>query len=135
MSDGIGDRIAREALALVGTPFRLHGRRVETGLDCVGLAALAARRAGHCGAAPEVYGLRGGEMEMFARWLEAAGLHMAERAEAGDLTLVRAGPAQTHVMVRVPGGHVHAHAGLRRVVETPGESPWPVLGLWRVPGE
>ena len=28
-------------------------------------------------------------------------------------------------------GFVHAHAGLRRVVEMPGESPWPIIGWWR----
>lgn len=126
-----GERIAAEALALVGTPFRLHGRSAETGLDCVGLAALAAARAGHEGTAPDHYGLRGGEFARFATWMADAGLRRVRRARSGDMVLVRAGPAQFHLMVVVPGGHVHAHAGLRRVVEMPGASPWPVVGCWR----
>jgi len=126
-----GDRIASAALALVGAPFRLHGRSAETGVDCVGLALLSAQRAGHRGAAPEHYGLRGGDAALFAGWLRAAGLRPVRSGRAGDFVLVRAGPAQAHMMVAVPGGHVHAHAGLRRVVEMPGESPWPVIGVWR----
>jgi lipoprotein Spr len=126
-----GDRIAAAALGMVGAPFRLHGRSAETGVDCVGLALLCARRAGHAGDAPDHYGLRGGDAALFAGWLRAAGLRPVRKGRAGDFVLVRAGPAQAHMMVAVPGGHVHAHAGLRRVVEMPGPSPWPVIGLWR----
>ena len=32
------------------------------------------------------------------------------------------------------GGFVHADAQLRRVVERPGEPPWPVIGIWRFEG-
>lgn len=130
MTEGAGARIAAAARALVGTPFRFRGRS-ERGVDCVGLAALAAERAGHGGRAPDHYGLRGGTVPQFEAWLRAAGLRLVDRAEAGDLVLVRAGPGQCHLMVRVEGGFVHAHAGLRRVVEMPGEAPWPVLGIWR----
>ena len=42
----IYERISAQALALVGAPFRLHGRSEETGLDCVGLVALAVARSG-----------------------------------------------------------------------------------------
>ncbi|HEX7781782.1 MAG TPA: peptidoglycan endopeptidase [Sphingobium sp.] len=130
-----GDRIAAAALTLVGVPFRLHGRSVETGVDCVGLALLSAQQAGYRGATPEHYGLRGGDVALFAGWLRAAGLRPVRRAKAGDVVLVRAGPAQAHMMVSVPGGHVHAHAGLRRVVEMPGASLWPVIGIWRIAGD
>jgi murein DD-endopeptidase / murein LD-carboxypeptidase len=129
-----GERIAAAARSLVGVPFRLHGRSAETGVDCVGLALLSAQRAGHGGIAPEHYGLRGGDAALFGTWLCAAGLRPVRKARAGDFMLVRAGPAQAHMMVVVPGGHVHAHAGLRRVVEMPGPSPWPVTGYWRVGG-
>lgn len=57
------ERIVAQARALVGVPFRLHGRRAEHGLDCVGLVALAFRRAGHRGVTPEHYALRGGDPE------------------------------------------------------------------------
>ncbi|WP_317617053.1 hypothetical protein [Sphingobium sp. SCG-1] len=51
--------------------------------------------------------------------------------KTGDVVLVRAGAVQFHLMLKVPGGFVHAHAGLRRVVEMPGEPLWPVVGVWR----
>lgn len=130
----IGARIAIEARALVGTPFRLQGRDPVLGLDCVGLALLTLQRAGHCVEVPQGYGLRMGDEVRARAWLNHAGLcQVAERAP-GDLTLVRSGPVQLHLMVAGPvGGFIHAHAGLRKVVEMPGPSPWPVLGNWRVP--
>ncbi|WP_327753423.1 peptidoglycan endopeptidase [Sphingobium sp. SJ10-10] len=118
--------IAASARALVGVRFRLHGRTPERGLDCVGLAALVLGRV-----APQGYGLRSGDERQAADWLRAAGLRRVEAARSGDLALVRPGPLQLHLMIVVPGGHVHAHAGVGRVVEMPGESPWPVLGHWR----
>lgn len=54
-------------------------------------------------------------------------------AGAGDVLLVRAGPGQLHVAILTPGGYLHADAGLRRVVETPGAVGWPVLSAWRHP--
>ena len=96
--------VVAAARALVGVPFRLQGRDRD-GLDCVGVAALALGRA-----APRGYGLRSGDT-----------------AKA----LVRPGPLQLHLMVGTGAGFVHAHAGLRRVVEMPGESPWPIIGWWR----
>ncbi|HKX35309.1 MAG TPA: peptidoglycan endopeptidase [Rhizorhapis sp.] len=130
----MGEVLVREALGLVGVPFRLHGRSVETGVDCVGLVALAAWRAGHRGEAPDRYALRGGKLEQFEAWLKAAGLCRAAEMRIGDIVLVQAGMRQFHLMVFAGAGFVHAHAGLRQVVAMPGESPWPVLGVWRLPG-
>ena len=127
----MGDRIVAAARDLVGVPFRLQGRSRTSGIDCVGLAALALTQAGHRGAAPRGYGLRSGDAALVRGWLEQAGLRAVEQGQAGDLALVRPGPLQLHLMILVPGGHVHAHAGLGRVVETPGPSPWPVIGHWR----
>lgn len=120
-------RIVAAARAMVGVPFRLHGRSA-TGVDCVGLAVLAL---GQDGAGPVAYGLRSGEVGLAERWLGAAGLVRVDKGLPGDLALVRPGPLQLHLMILVPGGFVHAHAGLRRVVEMPGASPWPVIGWWR----
>ena len=44
-------RIVAAARAMLGVPFRLHGRS-EAGVDCVGLAVLALGRAGQSGMAP-----------------------------------------------------------------------------------
>lgn len=117
--------IVAAARALLGVPFRLHGRGRD-GLDCVGVAALALGRA-----APRAYGLRSGDAGRAAHWLEAAGLRPVAEGQAGDLALVRPGPLQLHLMIGTGAGFVHAHAGLRRVVEMPGESPWPIIGWWR----
>jgi hypothetical protein len=38
---------------------------------------------------------------------------------------------QLHLGVRTADGFVHAHAGLRRVVETPGMPEWPLVGAYR----
>ncbi|HEY9579035.1 MAG TPA: peptidoglycan endopeptidase [Rhizorhapis sp.] len=127
-----GEAVVRSARALLGVPFRLHGRSADMGVDCVGLVALAAWRAGHEGEAPDRYGLRGGRVEQFENWLAAAGLRRVSSMVPGDIVLVQAGVRQFHVMVFTGEGFIHAHAGLRRVVAMPGESPWPVIGVWRV---
>ena len=131
----MADRIVAAARDLVGTPFRLHGRSAELGVDCVGLAALALTRAGHRGAPPSGYGLRSGDEGLARGWLAQAGLNAVDEPTDGDLALVRPGPLQLHLMILVPGGHVHAHAGLGRVVEMPGPSPWPLIGHWRTKQE
>ncbi len=129
--DMLGAAVAAQARGLIGVPFRLHGRDERRGLDCVGLAALAFERAGYRGALPQSYGLRLNDVGRVRAWLAAAGLAEAAEMQPGDLLLVRPGPVQLHLMIAVPDGFVHAHAGLGRVVEFPGPSPWPVIGIWR----
>ncbi|MEA3388992.1 peptidoglycan endopeptidase [Sphingobium sp. CCH11-B1] len=122
-----GTAVVAAARAMIGAPFRLHGRGRE-GIDCVGLAAVATGREGPC-----AYGLRSGDARRAEGWLRAAGLARVERGAPGDIALARPGPMQLHLMIWTGTGFVHAHAGLRRVVETPGASPWPLLGWWRCP--
>lgn len=124
--------VVEAARAAVGSRFRLHGRDPRFGLDCVGLVALALRAGGCAGAVPEGYALRGGSRARFARLIEAAGLCATDAIAPGDLLLFDAGPQQFHLGIAVPGGVVHADAGLGRVVERPGVAPWPVLGAWRI---
>jgi len=116
----------RAALGLVGAKFRLHGRDPATGVDCVGVAALAAGVE-----APSGYALRGGDAAAVAAAIESAGLVRASWALPGDVMLMRTGPGQLHLAVRTSRGFVHADAGLRRVVERPGEPEWEILGIWR----
>ena len=128
------DRIVAAARALVGAPFRLHGRSAETGVDCLGMVVLALAKAGHCGlhrAVPDAYSVRGGSLGAFAEVFHALGLRRVRKHRPGDLMLVKAGVAQFHLMIVTDSGHVHAHAGLGHVVEMPGASPWPVIGRWR----
>ncbi|MBT2186863.1 peptidoglycan endopeptidase [Sphingobium nicotianae] len=124
-------RIAAEALALVGAPFRLHGRSATTGVDCVGLVALAASRAGiQVGRLP-AYQLRGIGLATVEDGLRGAGLVPVALGDVGDVLLARSRPMQLHLMIVTGRGLVHAHAGLARVVLMPPPSPWPVQGQWR----
>ncbi len=128
-----GERVAAAALALVGTPFRLHGRDPATGLDCVGLAALALARSGLAVDPPRGYGLRNSSIEAALAVAERCDLVPASGAPMpGDIVLAAPGPAQHHLLVAITGkAFVHAHAALRRVVAMPGPLPWPILRNWR----
>jgi hypothetical protein len=78
------------------------------------------------------YRLRGDHVKQIRQTLE---LHFRRvpksQRRAGDVMLLKAGERQFHLAVRSEHGFVHAHAGIRRVVETPGEPAWPVLGVYR----
>ncbi len=130
----LDEAIVAAARGLIGVPFRLHGRNRATGIDCVGLVVVALAGAGRDkarAAAPVRYRLRGGHVADHEARLRAAGLVPVEDELAGDVLLVEAAPAQFHLMIATGAGHVHADAGLRRVVEMPGASPWPVISRWR----
>ncbi len=55
-ADGLA--LARAAAALIGAPFRLHGRDPAKGVDCVGLVSAALAAIGRKAEAPSAYGLR-----------------------------------------------------------------------------
>lgn len=129
-----GRIIAAYARACVGTPYRLHGRDPATGLDCAGLVLACLARVGRVVAFPTGYRLHtvdiSGLLELADRTMPGPA---ALPAEAGDVFLVRPGPAQHHLLVALDAASfVHAHAALRRVVETPFPSPWPILRHWRL---
>lgn len=132
--NGEGEALARAAQALVGTRFRLHGRDPATGLDCVGLAAAALAAIGRVCVAPACYALRNSDIAQALAFAPGAGLHEAEGpVRTGDVLLVQSGPAQHHLVIAASGGRlIHAHAGLRRVVATPGPLAWPILHHWRL---
>ncbi|MBP6031620.1 MAG: peptidoglycan endopeptidase [Sphingobium sp.] len=129
------ERMVFAARAMIGAPFRLHGRNPPTGLDCIGLALRVLEQAGHKrlggGMIPAAYSVRGGTAEQFGKTMRAAGLRAVRRAKAGDLVLAQAGVAQFHLMIRTDAGHVHADASLGKVAEMPGASPWPVIAYFR----
>lgn len=129
-----GEAVARAAEALVGAPFRLHGRDPRWGLDCIGLVAAALEGAGLPAEPPTRYGLRNRDIgDPDALALRSALRPVRGLPVPGDVLLVRPGPAQVHLLVRArrDDRFVHAHAGLRRVVAMPGPLQWPVIGHWR----
>ena len=57
----------------------------------------------------------------------------SRRPPPGDILVIAPAPGRRHLAVVVPGGVVHAHAGLGRVVEGPLDPAWVVIGAWRLP--
>lgn len=88
-----------------------------------------------CGEVRGDYSLRSFDPEAMNRELDSMGFLRIAPAAAGegDLLLVRAGPAQLHVVILTDSGYLHADARLRKVVEVPGQVPWPALSAWRHP--
>ncbi len=123
------DAVVARARECVGVRFKAQGRGRD-GLDCIGLVAVALGLT----RVRADYALRGGSAEALAAALRAAGLSAATGPAAGDVLVMRAGPGQLHLGIWTGDALIHADAGLRRVVERPGEAPWPVVGVWRIPG-
>ena len=124
------ERVVARARGCLGARFRPQGRKLELGLDCVGVAAIAYARS-----APGDYALRGGDPQAIAGMIGGGGLRpiSPDRARAGDLLLIAASASQLHLAVLTGEGFVHADAGLRRVVETPGRPSGTILGAWEEP--
>ena len=122
------------ARSFVGCRFRPQGRDEATGLDCIGLIAAVFRIPAE--QIPGDYGLRGAAFARIrnglSKWFRALD---AGRTQAGDVLLFAVAPDQPHVAIRTENGFVHAHAGQKRVVETPGAACWPLIGAFRFTGE
>ena len=105
---------------MVGVRFRAQGRDAATGLDCVGLVWAAYAGAGCALPAPRAYPLRGWSRARIEAGLASAGFGPASgKPDIGDVALIDVGGGQFHLALIGPASFIHAHAGLRRVVETP----------------
>lgn len=129
MSSRAGD-IIRRARALVGSPFRPQGREPGTGLDCVGLVLST------FDVSPDTvrrnYRLRGGHRpEIEAGLMRQFRKVAPNKSRPGDVLLCAISSDQLHLAISCGASFVHADARLRRVVETPGELPWPIIGAYR----
>lgn len=121
---------ADRALALVGVPFRPQGREAGRGLDCAGLAMAAFDLPP--GLVRADYRLRGDHRAEIEDGLRRHFRRVSGRqSKAGDLMLLSVSKDQCHLAVLTAAGFVHADARLRRVVETPGAPPWPIIGIYR----
>lgn len=134
--DRLANDFAGHAYRLVGAPFRLQGRDVTTGIDCIGVACLALRAAGQPVKMPHNYRIRGGDLAQFSAWAQGNGFDEMANLDApliaGDLILCHVGLSQRHLMVVTPKGFVHAHYGQAKVVVMPPPSPWPMRLRWRL---
>jgi cell wall-associated NlpC family hydrolase len=119
--------IINRARALIGTRFRLHGRDPATGLDCVGLVACAYALTDEL---PTGYPLRGGAADDYLRMIDQFAGRSAGAPVPADTLLIAPGPQQFHVGIWTGASLIHAHAGLRKVVETPGTIVDPIIATW-----
>ena len=120
---------AERARALVGTPFRPQAREAHA-VDCVGLVIRAFDL--RADAVRRDYRLRGDHRDEIARELVGP-FRKVRKAQhrSGDLLLMAVRQDQMHLGIRTDQGFVHAHAGIGRVVETPGMPEWPILAVYR----
>ena len=132
----VGARAFARARRLVGARFRPQGYNAATGLDCVGLVWAAYAAAGVRLARPSDYPLRGWSETRIAEALGRAGFVPAGGPQqSGDVALVAFDAGQFYLMLMGPDRCVHAHAGLRRVVETPLDAALRAAPRWRLAQE
>ncbi|MGL3823348.1 NlpC/P60 family protein [Sphingopyxis sp. R3-92] len=118
---------------MAGAPFRAQGCDPATGVDCVGLVWAAYAAAGLRLVRPRDYPLRGWARARVEAALAAAGFVAIDAdVRDGDVALIAFAAGQFHLGLIGPGSLVHAHAGLRRVVETPFDSKAEGAALWRL---
>lgn len=120
---------AARAQALVGVRFRPQGRSGE-GLDCVGV--VLATYGIPIDSVARDYRLRGDYRLRIEERLKRDFRRVPpSQLRSGDLMLLIPAADQLHLAVRTVAGFVHAHAGIGRVVETPGEPQWPCASIYR----
>lgn len=129
-----GEALAAAGLALVGSPFRLHGRDPATGLDCVGLVHAALLAVGAEPVPPRGYGLRNLGVEEWLPLAQHSGLApVSGQRAAGDVLLIALAHCQHHLVIAADDASViHAHAGLRTAVRQPFDPAWQVCAHWRL---
>jgi len=126
------EAIAAAVGRCLGTPFRPQGRVAGVGLDCIGVALIAAAAAG-AAVAPPPYALGGDHEERLEAFVAAMGcVRIGADPATGDLLIFAPARRRRHVGIVVARGVVHAHAGLGRVVLSP-PWPWPIVATWRFP--
>ena len=118
---------------MVGVPFRPQGHDPATGLDCVGLVWAAYAAAGRRLVRPMGYPLRGWARARIEAALVEAGFGPVGGMPCdGDVALIAYPAGQFHLGLRGPETWIHAHAGLRRVVEAPLDAPARAAVRWRL---
>ena len=118
---------------MIGAPFRSQGWRPATGLDCAGLVWAAYAAAGRELVRPVDYPLRGWPRDRIEAGLVAAGFCAAvDAVRVGDVALIVHPARQYHLGLLGAETLIHAHAGLRRVVEAPLDATAHAAARWRL---
>lgn len=119
---------------LVGARFRPQGRGAY-GVDCVGVIVEAARAVQAKLRVRSDYQIGRVDFSDVVQRLEDSACRRIPvfAVSDGDLLLSRPDWAQAHFAVKVPGGLVEAHLGLRRVVERPIGPDEEFHSAWRLP--
>lgn len=137
MSGG-GERAARRALELVGTPFHHQGRAAGVGLDCIGMVVLALREGGLVVRDRLDYSQRPDGKALREALLGHGACEVGDLtlAEAGDVLLFRYDGQPQHVALALGGGRMaHAFAPACGVVATEIGRYWErrLVGVFRLP--
>ncbi|EIZ78296.1 hypothetical protein WSK_3178 [Novosphingobium sp. Rr 2-17] len=129
----MGTDLAAAALTLVGVPFRLHGRDSRVGLDCIGVLEAALKQCGASIRLPNGYTLRSRTQPDLTGLVAKIGMAPAGGdVRTGDVLMLRPSLCQHHLVIATGRTRVvHAHAGLRRVVEALHPAAWPIVAHWR----
>jgi hypothetical protein len=118
---------------MVGVRFRSQGCDPGTGLDCVGLVWAAYAAAGRRLVRAPGYPLRGwSRMRVEAGLADAGFVPVGGEGRVGDVALIALDAGQFHLGLLGADRLVHAHAGLRRVVETPIDGSLRAVARWRL---
>lgn len=137
--------LASIAQSFIGTPFRLHGRDPQQGLDCVGVLYAVLKAEGSLplhalSHLPNGYSLRTltsqhAQQNFLTTIAEKLGLSVVCDGPLahGDILILQPVSCLMHIAI-VSDDHniIHAHAGLRKVVLSRLPSTWPILGHWRL---
>jgi hypothetical protein len=125
----------------IGTRFQAQGRLRGVGLDCVGVALIAAQVAGVPVTKLPAYRLGDTEAEVLDAYLQSLGLRAQLTGAPGDLWVFAPDTNRRHLAVQTNMAtpniatlcFVHAHAGVGFVVEAPAAVEWLPISIWRFP--
>ena len=129
--------ILAEARTWAGTPFRHQGRCKGVGVDCLGLVVGVARALGLSAADGAGYPRQPDGAALLAGLEEAYVPLGLGRQRPGDILVFRIRSTPQHLaLLTEPGGMIHVHAAVGRVVETGLDATWAarLVAAYRYPG-
>lgn len=125
---------AAAAERCLGVPFKLHGRNPRFGLDCIGLVIHSLSESTGTEHQTKPYRIRNTDYSHLLSGASCLGFGKIDSPVIrGDVLAVIPGAGQMHfAIVSGPRLLIHSHAGVGKVVKTPGPLPWPTLHKFRL---